>query len=90
MNIKKDDLQRWIREAVQESLTGVMPQSKKYLTKKDICNRFSVSLMTVNNWVNRKILHPLYIGGRVLFDTEELEKNVHEVLCKSISMILNH
>gem|GEM_PF-1291834 len=76
-NFNKDkDLRSLIVSALREVLNEKTNRQKRYLTKNEVADRCSVCLMTVNNWISRQLLNPHKIGGRVLFDSEEVDEAV--------------
>jgi excisionase family DNA binding protein len=48
-------------------------QDNKWLTKKDLCQYLKVSLRTVENWTSQGIIKAYKLGGRVLFNREEID-----------------
>jgi len=73
---EKSELEIMVFQSVKEALANALPKQKKYLTKKDVCSECGVSLATVNNWMRSGIIKPLRIGGRVLFDSGEVDKTI--------------
>ena len=44
------------------------------LTRKEVSQKLKVSLVTLNNWQKNKILIPLKIGKRILYNAKDVEK----------------
>jgi excisionase family DNA binding protein len=51
-------------------------EPKKYYTRKEVCEIYHVSLMTLHNWVMSGKLVQRKIGKRVLFDRQEVDDAV--------------
>ncbi len=50
------------------------PQKKTYwLTRKEVCQRLSVSYVTLNNWSHKGILIGYKVGNRVRYKSEQVE-----------------
>ncbi len=45
----------------------------KWLTKKDVCQYLRVSLRTVENWTSQGIIKAYKLGGRVIYNREEID-----------------
>lgn len=50
-----------------------------WLTKKEVANILSVSLVTVDDWSKKNILSPFRIGNRIRFDRKEVEKSLTKI-----------
>ena len=74
IQISPESLQNMIGKAVSEALEVVRPREKKYLSRKQVAEKFSVSLPTVHLWVNEGKLKAYKIGGRTLFEAEQVEQ----------------
>jgi hypothetical protein len=78
----EDDLKRWIREAIKEFFentisTGKEPNlnDEKLLNRKEIAEFLRISLVTLNDWVNRGL--PSHKQrGRVYFDIHEVKEYI--------------
>lgn len=84
----KELLKSVIREVVQEIMekttevdsqkenfsTCVKPIEDEFLTRKEVSQKLKVSLVTLNNWQKNKILIPLKIGKRILYNAKDVEK----------------
>lgn len=53
-------------------------EPKKYYTRKEVCEIYHVSLMTIHNWVTSGKLVQKKIGKRVLFDRDSINEAVKE------------
>ena len=75
----ENDFKRWIREAVREFFENTTPTGKetsqdsdKLLDRKEIADFLRISLVTLNDWVNRGL--PSHKQrGRVYFDKQEVK-----------------
>ncbi|MBW8522165.1 helix-turn-helix domain-containing protein [Chryseobacterium chendengshani] len=84
----KELLKSAIREVVQEIMekttevdsqkenfsTCVKSIEDEFLTRKEVSQKLKVSLVTLNNWQKNKILIPLKIGKRILYNAKDVEK----------------
>ena len=77
----REELQVLIRDGLSEALAEIRPQEKKYLTRRDVAERFSVTLCTVGNWVKSGRLKSVRVGGRVLFPVDEVERMEKKKIC---------
>ena len=68
--VSLDDLKQIVTEAVSEA---VIPDEKRYLTRKEVAGKFHVSLSTVHAWINSGKIQAVKIGRRTLFDLSEVE-----------------
>lgn len=72
-----DDLKQIVAEAVSEAITGsldrIIPDEKRYLTRKEVAAKFHVSLSTVHAWINTGKIQAVKIGRRTLFDLSAIE-----------------
>jgi predicted site-specific integrase-resolvase len=54
-------------------------QSKKYLTTRQLCDRYQITPRTVDRWKKAGIIDPpLKMNGRDLYDEERLEARERE------------
>jgi len=78
----EDDFKRWIKEAVKEFFQNTTIREREneqkeedLLNRKEIAKFLRVSLVTLNDWVNRGL--PSYKqGGRVYFDKTEVKEYI--------------
>lgn len=78
----ESDFKRWIREAVKEFFENTIPTEKetnqdgdKLLNRKEIAEFLRISLVTLNDWVNRGL--PSHKQrGRVYFDKQEVKEYI--------------
>ncbi|WP_059025497.1 helix-turn-helix domain-containing protein [Gabonibacter massiliensis] len=75
--VSLDDLKQIVSEAVTRAFTGSLdrfiPEEKKYLTRKEVAQKFHVSLSTVHAWINSGKIRAVKIGRRTLFDLSEVD-----------------
>jgi len=74
VQLSPESLNNMIIKAVSEALGVVKPREKKYLTRKQVAEKFSVTLPTVHSWVNSGRLKAHKMGGRTLFEAEQVEQ----------------
>ena len=74
-----DQLSEMIRESLRDELRQLHPEpsaeTPNYLTR-----RLRISLVTLNDWVNRGRIRALKIGGRVLFRDSDVEAALHRIV----------
>ena len=78
----ENDFKRWIKEAVKEFFqeTGMPGNENKenediFLNRKEVANFLRISLVTLNDWVNRGL--PSHKQrGRVYFDKNEVKEYI--------------
>ena len=71
------DLKQIVSEAVTQAVTGTIhrfiPEEKRYLTRKEVAEKFHVTLSTVHAWINTGKIQAVKIGRRTLFDLAQIE-----------------
>lgn len=71
----KNLLQPIIKDAVSEAMAN-LPQPRqieeKNLTRQQLCERWQITLPTLNNYVNDEKIKPIKLGRRVLFSESEI------------------
>ena len=77
-HINDDDLTQTILEGVEQKLNSFKEnfEPKKpteWLTRKEVCNILSISLVTVTDWSKKGIITPYRIGNRIRFKRNEIE-----------------
>lgn len=50
------------------------PKTAKKLTRKEVAEMLHISLPTLHSYINKGLVCPQKIGGRVLFDANEVEE----------------
>ena len=85
-----DQLSEMIRESLRDELRQLHPEpsaeTPNYLTRRETARRLRISLVTLNDWVNRGRIRAHKIGGRVLFRDSDVEAAVRaevQALCKA-------
>lgn len=77
--VSLDDLKQIVTEAVSEAVTGSLdrfiPDEKRYLTRKEVAEKFHVSLSTVHAWINSGKIQAKKMGRRTLFILSEVENS---------------
>ncbi|MEQ8520261.1 MAG: helix-turn-helix domain-containing protein [Cytophagales bacterium] len=74
-NAVLDGLEERLRTLINESKTDQV----KYLTRNEVAEYFSVSLVTIHDWSKKKILNPYRIGNRVYFKSNEIENSLKPI-----------
>jgi hypothetical protein len=71
-------LQPIIKDAVSEAMAANVPQvvdeDKRY-TRQQLCDRWAITLPTLNTYVNDGKVTPIRLGRRVLFSESEILKS---------------
>ncbi|MCH4156645.1 MAG: helix-turn-helix domain-containing protein [Muribaculaceae bacterium] len=62
-----------VKEAVAEAIGEAAQKKPKYYTRKDLCDLLRVTLRSVDNYVDRGIIKPKKVQGRILFSAEEID-----------------
>ena len=77
-----DQLSEMIRESLRDELRQLQPSAKtpNYLTRRETARRLRISLVTLNDWVNRGRIRAHKIGGRVLFRDSDVEAALHRIV----------
>ena len=73
----KNLLQPIIMDAVTEAMAAAemqQPKEDKRYTRQQVCERWAITLPTLNNYVKAGRLAPIKIGRRVLFSESEIQK----------------
>jgi excisionase family DNA binding protein len=78
IQISEERLQQMLHNAINEVLEVVVPKEKKYYTRQEVAEKIRVSLPTIHSMVNSGKLICHKIGGRTLFDAEEIDKAIEE------------
>lgn len=72
-----DELRELISEVFlkvfDDKITPLLPDEKKYITRKEVAEKFHVTLPTIHAWINSGKINALKIGRRTLFDLSEVE-----------------
>ena len=58
-------------ESLIKSLNHAQENPKELMTRKETAELFSVSLVTIHEWVNTGILRPYKVGNRTFFKRSE-------------------
>ena len=76
-----DQLSEMIRESLRDELRQLHPEpSAETLTRRETARRLRISLVTLNDWVNRGRIRAHKIGGRVLFRDSDVEAALHRIV----------
>ena len=77
-----DDLDRRIQTAVNEAIKGKAKEPTRYLTRKEVCELFNISLPTLSRYCAKGILHGSKIGNRILFDEAKIKESLQDLPVK--------
>lgn len=82
-NLDSDQLLQSISDLVETKLKQLVNELRpatgsepKYITRKEAAKFLGVSLVTLNSWANKGIIHPKKIGSLVRYDKLQLERAV--------------
>ena len=85
-----DQLSEMIRESLRDELRQLHPEpsaetpncrpSPHFRPRRETARRLRISLVTLNDWVNRGRIRAHKIGGRVLFRDSEVEAALHRIV----------
>ena len=70
-----DQLSEMIRESLRDELRQLHPEPSPETPR-----RLRISLVTLNDWVNRGRIRAHKIGGRVLFRDSDVEAALHRIV----------
>ena len=77
-----DQLSEMIRESLRNELRQLHPEpsaeTPNYLTRRETARRLRISLVTLNDWVNRGRIRAHKIGG--LFCDSDVEAALHRIV----------
>lgn len=63
---------------IKKGLTQ-QPTPTDLLTRKQVADMFSISLVTVNDWTNKKILFAYKVANRVYYKRSEVEASLTSI-----------
>jgi predicted DNA-binding transcriptional regulator AlpA len=69
--IFKPIIKECFTEIQAESVPQVVNEDKRY-TRQQVCDRWAITLPTLNNYVNDGKITPIKLGRRVLFSESEI------------------
>jgi len=80
----KDELIYTIIKGVEEKLNefekNFQPKEPTlWLTKKEVSNILSISIVTIDDWSKKGILNPYRIGNRIRFRKSDVEKALTKI-----------
>lgn len=78
------DFKLMIGEAIREQLLNFNPEPPTdkptgYLTRRDVAQKFKISLVTVDKYTKLGLLQSYRIGGKILYKAAEVEKAIEKV-----------
>jgi hypothetical protein len=76
-----EEFTQLVNEILDKKLDKILKHLKpettiEYLSRKETSEILGVSLSTLNNWRNSEILEPVYIGKRVLYTRQAIDKKL--------------
>jgi hypothetical protein len=86
IQISPDELSSIIADAVNKSLNKFLDEIKQsrkanpyreLMTRKEVADFFSVSLVTIHDWSNNGILKPCKLGGRTYYLYSEIVQTLY-------------
>lgn len=77
----QEEILKGVKSQIDELKTHLQPQpsEEKYLTIKQVAEKFSVSIVTINNWQKNGTLKPLQLSGRIYFKLSDIEKSLIQI-----------
>lgn len=78
VQMSAEELRILLAETVKEVIERVAVKEKRYYSREEVAEKFKVSLPTVHSWVNSGRITALKIGGRTLFDADEVDNAAEE------------
>lgn len=72
------DLDARIAQAVAAALAGNAKKAR-YLTRKEVCQAFNISLPTLSRYCKKGILTGKKVGSRILFDEASLQASLKDL-----------
>jgi len=83
-HISKDELINDILKGVEEKLNEFEKhfEPKKpiqWLTKKEVSNILSISIVTIDDWSKKGILNPFRVGNRIRFKRIQVEQALTQI-----------
>jgi excisionase family DNA binding protein len=69
-----DEISKLVEEGIARALAPFTSNEKEFFTRKEVADRFSVTLGTIHNWMNSCRLNAIKVGGRTLFRADEVER----------------
>ena len=84
LNITPQELQanivKELTEIIKKEIANVSTQPvETVLTPKQFCERYSITLATLNNWQNRGVIKGYRLGGKVFYKLSETDKQLTEI-----------
>lgn len=78
IQMSEGELKELLTNIVQEVVGKVAPKETRYYDREEVAEMFRVSLPTIHNWINEEKIKAKKIGGRTLFDADEIDKAAKE------------
>lgn len=78
IQMSERELKELMKGIVKEVIEQVTPKEKRYYNREQVAEKFMVSLATIHSYINEGKIVALKIGGRTLFDADEIDKAAQE------------
>jgi len=78
IQVSEERLKEMLQQAINVAINDVVPREKTYYTRQEVAEKIRISLPTVHSLVNSGKIVCHKIGGRSLFDAEEIEQAIAE------------
>lgn len=78
MQMSEKELKELMTNIVNEVIEKTTPKEKRYYNREQVAEKFQVSLATVHSYINSGKILALKVGGRTLFDAEEIDNAAKE------------
>ena len=82
--VSPEEFKQEILNGLRQELTFLKKDFKpkepsEFLTRKEVSELLSISLVNLHSWCNKEILTPYRIGNKVLFKREEIEQSLIKI-----------
>ena len=78
VQMSEKELKDLLTNVVLEVIEKVKPKEKRYYDREQVAEKFMVSLPTVHKYINEGKIISRKIGGRTLFDADEIDNAAKE------------
>ena len=81
-NVSTHELRDLISESVRKELENLFPipvQENELLTRKQVAEILSISLVTLHDWTKRGLIPALRIGSRIRYNKADVMEALNEV-----------
>jgi hypothetical protein len=79
-NVNSEVLFQTFRDIVRTEIANIQPKNEtKYLTRKQVCEKFHFSLPTLHAYSKRGLLKSKRIGSRVLYLEDDIQAALKDI-----------